>query len=214
MGDESVAMSAQRLVLDWDGTVTERDTLHLVLQEFGDVEIYERAESELGRTMTLNEVISAEFATVTAPLEVVVAWLLEHVRIRPGFAELARAHRPLVVSSGFHELIEPLLEREGLLDAVELRANRVEARPDGWRAHFRVADRCEACGEPCKRGDLPSGAEVVYAGDGHSDLCASLAADRVFATGDLAGWLEARRVPFTPLTDFFQLANEIVTPPS
>jgi 2-hydroxy-3-keto-5-methylthiopentenyl-1-phosphate phosphatase len=214
-----------RVVLDWDGTVTEVDTLHLVLERFGDREIYERAEAQLGRTLTLNEVIAQEFETVTAPLEEVVAWLLDVVRIRPGFAELARAHRPLIISSGFHELIEPVLEREGLLDAVELRANSVEARPDGWRAHFRVVGRCEACGEPCKRqdvqelkrvdrsfqtgADLPSGGEVVYAGDGHSDLCVSLAADRVFATGELARWLEERGVPYRPLTDFHALAAEL-----
>ena len=191
-----------RIVLDWDGTVTERDTLDLVLQEFGDPEVYERVESALGRTMTLNDVISEEFATVTAPLDEVVSWLLEHVRIRPGFAELARAYRPLIVSSGFQELIEPVLEREGLLDAVELRANNVEARPGGWRVRFRVAQTCPACGEPCKRGDLPAGVEVVYAGDSHSDLCAALAADRVFATGNLARWLRERNVPFANLTDF------------
>jgi len=232
-----------RIVLDWDGTVTEQDTLHLVLERFGDLEIYRRVEAQLGRTLTLNEVIEQEFETVTAPLEEVVPWLLEHARIRPGFAELARAHRPLVVSSGFHELIEPVLEREGLLDAVELRANSVEPRPDGWRAHFRVAGRCEACGEPCKRRDveelkrvdrsfqtdaraeptrpgagtasgasgrdLPSGVEVVYAGDGHSDLCASLAADRVFATDGLARWLDEHGVPYRPLTDFHALAAEL-----
>jgi 2-hydroxy-3-keto-5-methylthiopentenyl-1-phosphate phosphatase len=198
-----------RLVLDWDGTVTERDTLDLVLQEFGDAEIYERVEGELERgTMTLNEVIAAEFATVTAPLDEVVPYVLEHARVRPGFAELARAHRPLVVSSGFHELIEPVLEREGVRNAVELRANRVEARPDGWRVHFRVSEACEVCGEPCKRGDLPAG-EVAYAGDGHSDYCVSLAASRVFATGSLAGWLERRGVAFTPLTDFRGLASEL-----
>jgi 2-hydroxy-3-keto-5-methylthiopentenyl-1-phosphate phosphatase len=191
-----------RIVLDWDGTVTERDTLDLVLREFGDREVYERVESALGRTMTLNDVISEEFATVTAPLDEVVSWLLEHVLIRPGFAELARAYRPLIVSSGFQELIEPVLEREGLLDAVELRANNVEARPGGWRARFRVAQTCPACGEPCKRGDLPAGVEVVYAGDSHSDLCAALAADRVFATGNLAHWLRERDVPFANLTDF------------
>jgi 2-hydroxy-3-keto-5-methylthiopentenyl-1-phosphate phosphatase len=196
-------------VLDWDGTVTERDTLDLVLQEFGDPEIYARVEAELGRTLTLNEVIAQEFETVAAPFDEVLPWLLEHVRIRSGFAELARAHRPLIVSSGFHELIEPVLEREGLLDAVELRANSVEPRPDGWRPHFRVAGRCGACGEPCKRSDLPSGGEVVYAGDSHSDLCASLAADRVFATGNLARWLEERGVPFRPLTDFHALAAEL-----
>jgi 2-hydroxy-3-keto-5-methylthiopentenyl-1-phosphate phosphatase len=198
-----------RLVLDWDGTVTERDTLDLVLQEFGDAEIYERVEGELERgTMTLNEVIAAEFATVTAPLDGVVPYVLEHARVRPGFAELARAHRPLVVSSGFHELIEPVLEREGVKNVVELRANRVEARPDGWLVDFRVSEECEVCGEPCKRGDLPTG-EVVYAGDGHSDYCVSLAASRVFATGSLAGWLERRGVAFTPLTDFRGLASEL-----
>jgi 2-hydroxy-3-keto-5-methylthiopentenyl-1-phosphate phosphatase len=198
-----------RVVLDWDGTVTERDTLDHVLERFGDPEIYARVEAQLGRTLTLNEVIEQEFQTVTAPLEEVVPWLLEHVRVRPGFGELARAHRPMIVSSGFHELIEPVLERDGLLDAVELRANSVEARPDGWRAHFRVAGRCEACGEPCKRADLPRGVEVVYAGDSHSDLCASLAADRVFALGNLARWLEERGVPYRPLTDFHALAAEL-----
>jgi 2-hydroxy-3-keto-5-methylthiopentenyl-1-phosphate phosphatase len=198
-----------RVVLDWDGTVTEVDTLHLVLERFGDPEIYARVEAQLGRTLTLNEVIEQEFQTMTASLEEVVPWLLEHVRIRPGFAELALADRPLIVSSGFHELIEPVLEREGLLDAVELRANSVEARPDGWRAHFRVAGRCEACGEPCKRGDLPTDVEVVYAGDSHSDLCASLAADRIFATGNLARWLDERGVPYRPLTDFYALAAEL-----
>ena len=195
-----------RIVLDWDGTVTERDTLDLVLQEFGDPEVYERVECALGRTMTLNDVISEEFATVTAPLDEVVSWLLEHVRIRPGFAELARAYRPLIVSSGFQELIEPVLEREGLLDDVELRTNNVEARPGGWRVRFRVAQTCPACGEPCKRGDLPAGVEVVYAGDSHSDLCAALAADRVFATGNLARWLRERDIPFAKLTDFRALA--------
>jgi len=195
-----------RLVLDFDGTVTERDTLDIVLERFGDAEVYERAEAELeaGR-MTLNEVISAEFATVTAPLDEVVAYAVEHARVRPGFAELARARHPLVVSSGFHELIEPVFEREGVLDAVELRANRVDARPDGWQVRYRVAETCEVCGEPCKRGDLPAG-EVAYAGDGHSDYCAALAADRVYATGSLARYLDERGVAFEPLTDFRALA--------
>jgi 2-hydroxy-3-keto-5-methylthiopentenyl-1-phosphate phosphatase len=198
-----------RLVLDWDGTVTERDTLDLVLQAFGDPEIYERVEAELdaGR-MTLNDVIAAEFATVTVPLGEAVEYVVEHTRLRPGFAELAQARHPLVVSSGFRELIEPVLEREGVLGEVELRANRVEALPEGWRVHFRVAEPCDECGEPCKRGDLPEG-DVVYAGDGHSDYCASLAADRVFAIGGLARWLDRRGVEHEPLTDFYALASEL-----
>ena len=135
-----------------------------------------------------------------------VDWLLEHARIRPGFRELAERHRPLVVSSGFHELIEPILEREGV--EVELRANRVDARPDGWRVHFRNGAVCDTCAEPCKRADLPDG-EVVYVGDGYSDRCAALAADRVFATAGLARYLDARGVAYHPFTDFFDIADSV-----
>lgn len=197
-----------RLVLDWDGTVTEVDTLHLVLQEFGDREIYERVEGALGDSMTLNQVIAAEFETVQAPLDEVVGWLLENTRIRPGFAELARAQRPLIVSSGFHELIEPLLEREGV-GSVELRANRLDPRPGGWRVLFRANHSCGTCGEPCKRVDLPANGQVVYVGDGYSDRCAALAADRVFARDGLAEWLRGQGVPFEPLTDFHELAASL-----
>jgi 2-hydroxy-3-keto-5-methylthiopentenyl-1-phosphate phosphatase len=198
-----------RLVLDWDGTVTEVDTLHLVLEEFGDREIYARVEDALGRSMTLNEVIAAEFETVTTPLDEVVEWLLENATIRPGFAELVRQQRPLIVSSGFHETIEPLLEREGALDVVELRANRLEARADGWRVLFRADHECGTCGEPCKRADLPQDGEVVFAGDGYSDRCAALAADLVFARDGLAEWLREHGKPFEPLTDFHELAARL-----
>jgi 2-hydroxy-3-keto-5-methylthiopentenyl-1-phosphate phosphatase len=176
-----------------------------VLSRFGDAGVYERAEAELeaGRA-TLNDVIAAEFATVTAPLEEVVAYVVAEARIRPGFAELARARHPLVISSGFHELIEPVLEREGVLGEVELRANRVDAHPDGWRVLFRDVPTCAVCGEPCKRADLPD-VEIVYAGDGYSDYCAALAADRVFATGNLARYLDERGVSYEPLTDFSAL---------
>jgi 2-hydroxy-3-keto-5-methylthiopentenyl-1-phosphate phosphatase len=195
-----------RIVLDWDGTVTEVDGLDLVLSEFGDREVYARVESELGRTLRLNEVIAAEFATVNAPLEEVVSWLVRRTRVRPGFREFCARHRPLIVSSGFRELIDPILEREQIPhDRYELRANGIEPRPEGWRAVFRDGAVCETCSEPCKRADLPEDF-TVFVGDGYADRCAALAADRVFATGGLVPYLDARRKPHERFVDFFQLA--------
>lgn len=193
-------------MLDWDGTVTEVDTLHMVLLEFGDPEVYLRTERSLGRKLTLHEVIALEFETVRAPLAEVQVFLVEHVRVREGFAELARRFRPLVVSAGFHELIEPVLAREGV--EVELYANRLEARPDGWRALFRDETPCPVCGEPCKRAALPPG-PVVYAGDGYSDRCAARAAERVFAADGLAAYLEHEGIAYEPLTDFVELARRL-----
>jgi 2-hydroxy-3-keto-5-methylthiopentenyl-1-phosphate phosphatase len=195
------------VVLDWDGTVTEVDSLHLVLREFGDLGIYEAAEERLGRKLTLHEVIALEFESVRAPLDEVVGWVRENVVLRSGFAEFVRRRRPLVSSSGFHELIEPVLEREGI--EVELRANRLDPRPGGWRVRFRNDEPCPVCGEPCKRADVAGLDSFVYVGDGYSDRCVSLAASRVFARDGLATYLDGLGHPFEPFTDFDDLATAL-----
>jgi 2-hydroxy-3-keto-5-methylthiopentenyl-1-phosphate phosphatase len=188
-----------QLVVDWDGTVTERDGLNMVVLEFGDREVWNDLAGRLGRELTLNEVIAREVATVRAPLGDVVDWVRENVRVREGFRELAQEYRPLIVSNGFHELIEPVLEREGV--RLEVVANELDARPDGWRAVFRGGDACDVCGEPCKRWAIDGGPSV-FVGDGSwGDRCAALAADRVFARDGLAAVLEREGVAYERFTD-------------
>ena len=199
-----------RLVLDWDGTVTETDSLWMVLDEFGDPDVFAAVEGRLrDGTISSREVMEVEFATVTAPLGEVVAFLEREARIRPGFAELARAHDPLVLSSGFHELIEPLLAREGV--AAELRANRLDVRPDGWHVRWRDPEPCPVCGDLCKRRSLPA-PPFVYVGDGYSDRCAALLATRLFARDGLADWLRAEGVPFEPFDDLHDVARALAGP--
>lgn len=188
------------LVLDWDGTVTETDSLWLVLESFGDREIFERVEGRLVRgEISYREVMELEFATVRAQLDEVVAYLAGHARLRGGFHELARAHEPTILSSGFVELIRPVLERERV--ELEVVANRIDPRPDGWRVLWRDETTCEHCGDLCKRGGLPPG-DVVFVGDGYSDRCAAQAASRVFARDGLAEYLAREGVPFEPFHDF------------
>jgi len=177
-----------RLVLDWDGTVTERDTLHMAIEKFGDLEVFHALEQQIGRELTLNEVIEVEMGTIRAPFDDVLEWLLETVTIRAGFAELVAEHAPLIVSAGFRELILPVLEREGV--RAEVIANSLEPAASGWRSTFLERDACPVCGEPCKRVALAGGGPFAYVGDGVSDRCVSLAADRVFARDGLARWLD------------------------
>ena len=177
-----------RVVLDWDGTVTERDTLHMAIERFGDIDVFRQLEGRLGRDLTLNEVISIEMGTISAPLDDVRAWLLDAVSVRPGLGELVSEYDALIVSAGFHELIAPVLEREGIVATVI--ANRLDPRSDGWRPVFEERSLCEVCGEPCKRVALAGGGAFVYVGDGLSDRCVSLAAERLFARDGLARWLD------------------------
>lgn len=191
--------AAPAVVLDWDGTVTETDTLHMVIARFGDVDVFHAMESEVGRRLTLHEVIACEMATITAPLDDVVSWLLESVRLRPGFHELVARYDPLIVSAGFHELIEPVLRAEGVV--VRLTANHVAADPAGWRSTFDHTEPCAVCGEPCKRAAVAALGPFVYVGDGVSDRCVSRAADVVFARDGLARYLDGLDVPYRPFDD-------------
>jgi 2-hydroxy-3-keto-5-methylthiopentenyl-1-phosphate phosphatase len=202
-------MSDQPLVLDWDGTVTEVDTLHMVIARFGDLEAFHALEEEIGRRLTLREVIAAEMRTVTAPLDEVVAFLLETAVVRSGFSRLVTAYDPLVVSAGFDELIAPVLRREGV--SVRVVANSVEAHPDGWRASFPDVPVCSVCGEQCKRSAVAAHGAFTYVGDGVSDRRVALAASRVFARDGLARWLEEQGVTFEPFDDFDGLLRDLET---
>ena len=148
--------------------------------------------------------------TLTLPLADAVTWVREHVTVRAGFPEFAREHRPVILSSGFLELIEPVLEREGV--ELEVHANGLDVRPDGWRAVWRDDAQCPECGEACKRGGLPRNGRVLYVGDGYSDRCAALAADRVFARDGLARYLDAEGVAYEPFTDFNALRRALGRP--
>jgi 2-hydroxy-3-keto-5-methylthiopentenyl-1-phosphate phosphatase len=197
-----------RLVLDWDGTCTVVDTLWLVLERFGDYDVFRRAGERLMRgDISYRELMELEFSTVRgAALDDVTGWLAGEARIRPGFHELVRTCDPLVLSSGFEELIRPLLAREGV--DVGLVANRIDPRPDGWRVLWNRDRPCEVCSDWCKRGGLPDG-PFVYVGDGYSDRCPALAAERVFARAGLAAYLDAEGRAYEPFEDLHDVLRAL-----
>lgn len=181
-----------QLVLDWDGTITVRDSLVAAIHALGDPSVYDGGIQQ--SFDSYGEALAAEVATLRVSAEEAAAWAVENVEVRPGFHELVERYHPIVVSSGLPQLILPVLEREGV--EVEVRSNNAEVRPDGWRVIFRDEGMCPVCGDKCKRRSLPDTRPLVFVGDGWSDRCASLAADRVFARTGLADYLDEQGVPF------------------
>ena len=175
------------LALDWDGTCTVADSLVEAIHTFGDPGVWKRTFGSYEESLT------AEVATIRAPAEEVSAWAADRIQLRPGLRRLLERYEVVIVSSGLPQLIRPVLAREGI--EVDLRCNDAEPTPEGWRVRFRN-ERCPVCGDRCKRGSLPVGRPLVYAGDGISDRCAARAADRVFARGWLADDLAAEGVGF------------------
>src|SRR5262249_9734132 len=149
------------------------------MAEFGDWQVYLDASAALKRgEITLHEEIRRDAGGIKAPPEGGQASLVENTDLRPGCREFAERFRPVIVSSNFRQLIEPVIAAEGL--ELEVRANEVEWHPDGWRGTFRNGDACGSCGEPCKRADLPDEETVFYTGDGYSDRSPAPPAHPVF----------------------------------
>jgi 2-hydroxy-3-keto-5-methylthiopentenyl-1-phosphate phosphatase len=194
-----------QLVLDWDGTCTVRDSLVAAIHDLGDPSVYEGAFQE--KFESYGEALAAEIATLQVTPEEAAAWAVANVELRPGFHEIVERYRPVVVSSGLPQLIRPVLEREGV--EVELRSNDAAPSPEGWRVIFRDEGLCPVCGDKCKRRSLPMGRPLVFVGDGWSDRCASLAADRVFARTGLAEYLDEQGVAYEPYETLFDVAAAI-----
>ena len=202
------------IVLDFDGTITEDDLLDRIAREFGDPAVYRQVEEGLhAGTVTLQECITREYEPVTMPMADAVTWVLERVRIRPGLPDLVelaeeRGWRVSVLSSGFEELIRPVLAKAGV-EGVDVVANTVDVTANGWRVQWHEQTTCPECGEACKRGGLPADGEMIYVGDGISDRCAARAADRVFATRGLARYFDEHGLPYEPFDDFHDIVRAL-----
>jgi 2-hydroxy-3-keto-5-methylthiopentenyl-1-phosphate phosphatase len=206
------------IACDFDGTITSRDTLHVIVEEFGARGVWDALEPRLRRgEITVEQAMTEQFAAVRATREEVVAAVRAQAPLRPGFAAFvawsrAEGHRVVVLSSGFRTVIDTVLGDAGLGD-LPVHSHEAVFSPEGCTLVWSErGGPCPLCGRRCKRHDLAShrAAEpVVYVGDGISDRCVARTADLVFARDGLADHLRDAGVPFVPFEDFDDVRREL-----
>jgi 2-hydroxy-3-keto-5-methylthiopentenyl-1-phosphate phosphatase len=205
------------IVVDFDGTITERDTQDGLLERYAP-EAYVEAERGLSEgRLTLRECMEQEFAPVRGDHDAIVAETVEAARVRDGFPEFVGAmesagNRLVIVSGGFESVIRPVLERAGAAHLPVI-AHEFQITPEGTTLDFRADADCDVCGEECKRGvveGMREGLPVAYIGDGYSDRCAAIAADRRFARRFLAQDLDELGLDYTPFDDFHTVRDALL----
>ena len=202
------------IACDFDGTITQHDTLHLIVEEYGTRGLWETIEPRLrAGEVTLEQAMQEEFATVHATPEEVIALVLREAGLRAGLSELvgwarSEGHRFIVFSSGFRTVIDATLRHWGLGD-LEVVSHEALFTTEGCTLVWSDrGDTCVECGRNCKRHDLRGrlrGERLVYIGDGISDRCGAGMADLVFARAHLARDLSAAGIPFVPFDDFTEV---------
>src|SRR6266542_5208746 len=112
-------MTKPHIFSDFDGTITETDTLvFLATRLGGGARMVEAIGRLIGEgELTLRDGIAAEMRSIRKPFAEAEKLLRQQVRIDPGFMPFARwceaKQIPMtVLSAGFHQLIDLFIKRE------------------------------------------------------------------------------------------------------
>ncbi len=206
------------IAVDFDGTITQRDTLHLIVERFGDRSVWDSVTPDViaGR-MSVEEAMQLEFATVRATPGQIHDLVRDAAGIREGFVDFVMwargaGHQVHVFSNGFRSVITDVLARIGLAD-LPFDAHDAVFSAEGTELVWTDrGTRCTSCDRPCKRADLArlrGEYPVAYIGDGVSDRCVCGAADVVFARWELADWLAGQDRPFHAFDDFHDIRQQL-----
>src|SRR5215471_10462866 len=137
-------MTKTHIFSDFDGTITETDTLVFLATRLGGGS---RMVEAIGRligegNLSLRDGIAAEMRSIRRPFAEAEKMLREEVRIDAGFAPLARwlkgKNIPLtVLSAGFHQIINLFISRDEFPDLEILANNLLPNEEIGWQCEFR-----------------------------------------------------------------------------
>ena len=199
-------MTTARIVFcDFDGTITEEETLQAMFREFAPEAnaeflpaIYEqRIPVAEGVKRIVGSIPSARYAEILA--------FTREKALRPGLEDLldfldARSADFIVLSGGLLGMVEsslgPLLERVRAVHA---------GRVDDSGEYLRVWSPDEENGELVAKARVMAAygpAETVVIGDGITDLSMAGAADHVLARDLLARYLDEQGKTYHPFSDF------------
>ena len=211
------------LFLDFDGTISRRDAVDVILETYGDPEwLAFEADWRAGRIGS-RDCLRAQMSLVRASHKQIDA-LLDEIGIDEELAALlqlctARGIPFHIVSDGFDYCIRRILSAAGKKLAALLRGGRVcaahlESRGRVWHTEFPFFH--QACGHgcaTCKPGVMRllnrTNAPSIFVGDGLSDRYAIKSADVVFAKDALAEYCNEQSLEYFPYQNLARVAAYI-----
>jgi 2-hydroxy-3-keto-5-methylthiopentenyl-1-phosphate phosphatase len=199
---------------DFDGTITIEDASFAILDAYVPDKWRPLFEEYQQGKLTVGEFNSTVFAMVKADKETLLQLVREKVSVREGFAEFIencrlKDYRFAIVSNGLDFYIEDILGRFGFND-VEVHASNTVFTENGLIVRHRGPDG-NYLDEDVKAAFtdyyLDHGYEVIYLGDGRSDIIPASKSHYVFATGSMIEYCNSEKLSYTPFHDFHQVVR-------
>ncbi len=205
---------------DFDGTISRRDVGYNLYHHFsGGRNDLLLPDWKAGR-MSSRECLTREAEMVTASRDEIMAFL-EQFTIDPGFAEFDSLCRkngvePVILSDGLDFYIRHILGKYNL-GHMQVISNIGHLNGNGLMIEFPRTNReCRRCGS-CKgeiieeyRDRCAEPVRTVFVGDGYSDVCATRAADLLFAKKDLERYCLDHSIAYTKFDTFFDISRAMI----
>lgn len=201
-----------RIICDFDGTISRRDTTDLVLETLAGPGWTELEDDWLAARITAAECMRGQVALIGGDRAALDA-VLDSVDLDPGFVDFvgwceARGLPVSIVSDGVDYFIGRILARHGL-ERLPVVSNELKGEPGAWALEQPWSQAgCAAGSGVCKcaatglRGKPAAPVTTVFVGDGRSDFCVAGRADILFAKDKLADYAAARAQPYHPFETF------------
>jgi 2-hydroxy-3-keto-5-methylthiopentenyl-1-phosphate phosphatase len=202
--------------IDFDGTITNKDTCEEIIETFCDnrgKEINEKWENKEISTEECARQIFNLFSMTHQDL----FCLLDNIRIDPYFPQFVqlcnkKGHNIYIISDGYNLIIQYLLQKNRLSN-LPFFANNLIIKEGRCFIKFPYKnEKCGKCGT-CKKRLLISFKSkkfrTVYIGDGFSDTCACQEADLVFAKNNLLAFCQKKGIPAISFNSFYDVLRYI-----
>jgi 2,3-diketo-5-methylthio-1-phosphopentane phosphatase len=206
------------IICDFDGTIILEDTGELALKRFavGDYEYYDQLL--IDGKISLKECIETQYGMIISSEEEMLQHLMPHTQMRDGFPEFAakvasQGIEMIVVSAGIEFVIRRVLGRDPRTAWLPLIAPKMQFEEGVLHADAGIIDG-QGHGEfkAAKVAEQKAlGREVIYIGDGLSDVNGSKEADLIFAVeGKRLARTCAPSSRCTTFMDFYEVIQSIL----
>jgi 2-hydroxy-3-keto-5-methylthiopentenyl-1-phosphate phosphatase len=197
------------ILCDFDGTIAPVDTVDFLLERLADPSWRLFEDQWIRGEIDSRECMAAQVSLLRGGWAAIDR-ALQEVRIDPGFAGFASWCResgiPLrVVSEGIKQVVDRVLEREGIRVEEVWASRLVEGTSGGLTLRFPVVGKTLCGAAVCKCAFIIGGEPRpvrVLIGDGRSDFCISRHADLVFACSKLSIHCAQNDIAFVPFEGF------------
>ncbi len=204
-------MDEKIIVCDFDGTITQKDTIGDFLEKYADKEWLEIESDWLGGKINSQQCMQRQFELVKGITDEELNKFLAEVRIDESFVPFYNSAKKngikvVIVSDGFDLFIKSVLNRYGVTD-IEIFTNHLEFIDGRFYMSFpNKNSQCKKQAGTCKCSLVQSYKniykKVFYVGDSVSDFCVSDKADYLFAKHKLLHYCKEKNLSFIEYNTF------------